>query len=150
MRLFPARQGRTVGNADVPPYRDAPAKGGAALRRADIWLAALVLLIAGGWLLARHCLTADGARAVVITEAGERFYDLHSDQELTLTGHDGIVVHMEIADGRARFSASDCPDGLCVASGWLSRTGQTAACVPARITLRIDGGNTDGVDAVAQ
>ncbi|MCL2030786.1 MAG: NusG domain II-containing protein [Oscillospiraceae bacterium] len=53
-------------------------------------------------------------------------------------GENGQIV-IRVEDGRARFAASDCPDGLCVRSGWLERPGRVAACLPNRCVLRIEG-----------
>ena len=73
------------------------------------------------------------------------------DRSLTkeLVGRDGIVLVLEIEDGKARVRESGCPDKVCVHSGWLTRSGQTAACVPAGVCVRIVGGEqtVDGVTA---
>ncbi len=49
----------------------------------------------------------------------------------------GVVLEVEGA--RVRFAASGCPDQVCVRTGWLSRPGQSAACVPARVLVTLDG-----------
>ena len=55
---------------------------------------------------------------------------------------------IEITEGGVRMKEADCPDQICVHSGWLSREGQSAACIPAGIAVKITGGQGDGVDAV--
>jgi len=42
-----------------------------------------------------------------------------------------------VSDGGAAFVCSDCPDQICVRSGFLSLPGQMAVCVPNRASLLI-------------
>lgn len=46
-------------------------------------------------------------------------------------------VRFEIKDNSIAFIESDCPDKVCVHSGYLSRPGQMAACLPNRISIQI-------------
>ena len=87
-----------------------------------------------------------GASAVITTPEGEITWDLRQDNTWELIGRDGISVVIEVMEGRIRFRSSGCPDHLCVHSGWLSREGQSAACVPAGIALRIADGAENDVD----
>lgn len=97
-----------------------------------------VLLTAGGvWLVGRS--DTAGQAAVITTPAGEQTRSLSADQSFTLTGRDGLSVSIRIADGRLCFAEADCPDQLCVRSGWLAQAGDTAACVPAGIAVRVTG-----------
>ena len=89
-----------------------------------------------------------GTRAEITTPEGVLTLSLEEDQTREITGRDGIRVVIRIEDGRACFEESGCPDQICVHSGWLSSTGQSAACVPAGVALRIIGGEDDGLDAV--
>lgn len=49
-----------------------------------------------------------------------------------------------------RVALSDCPTQDCVHTGTITRSGQSIVCLPARIIIRLEGGETDpeGVDAV--
>ena len=106
-----------------------------------------VLLLAGASFFLLIAGSRPGASAVITTPEGEITWELSRDNTWELTGRDGIPVVIEAADGRIRFYSSGCPDQICVHSGWLSRAGQSAACVPAGVALRLVGG-TQGVDAV--
>lgn len=49
-----------------------------------------------------------------------------------------------------RVEHADCPTQDCVHTGTIHREGQSIVCLPARIVIRLEGGNGDdsGVDAV--
>lgn len=56
----------------------------------------------------------------------------------------GEVV-IELSRDGARFVSSPCPDQVCVEAGLISRVGESAVCLPERVSLRITGEN--GTDA---
>ncbi|MDR1638959.1 MAG: NusG domain II-containing protein [Clostridiales bacterium] len=71
------------------------------------------------------------------------------DREFSLPGHEQVVFSLK---GNAlAFHSSDCPDQICVKSGYLNRAGQTAACLPNRLTIRVVSKkkSSDAIDAVA-
>ena len=49
-------------------------------------------------------------------------------------------------NGHIRFEKAACPDHICVNTGWIANPGQTAACLPARVLLRLEGTATGDVD----
>ncbi|MGI6621803.1 MAG: NusG domain II-containing protein [Clostridiaceae bacterium] len=56
---------------------------------------------------------------------------------------------IEAEKGRIRFSHAECPDQVCVRTGWINRPGQIAVCLPAGIIIRIEGKDTD-VDIIVK
>lgn len=48
---------------------------------------------------------------------------------------------IEVTPGKIRFIDADCPDKICVKSGWISEPGQTAACLPHKLIITIEGKN---------
>lgn len=63
---------------------------------------------------------------------------LDEGEELTFSvaGMENVIFEV-YADGSIAFVASDCPDKVCVRSGKLSRVGQSAACLPNKLILKI-------------
>jgi hypothetical protein len=111
------------------------------MKKADMILIAAVLLLAVPaalvWILPLG--GGAGQTAVVVWGNGTpaRIPLSGPDGDYAYGEHEQIVIRVE--DGRARFAASDCPDQLCVRSGWLSAPGRVAACLPNRCVLRIEG-----------
>lgn len=55
-----------------------------------------------------------------------------------------------VEKGGISFSGADCPDKLCVKSGRLSKNGDTAACVPNKVVVKIENKKEkEPFDAVA-
>ena len=95
-----------------------------------------------------------GAIRAVLTQEGKVLLTLTAEQlqaggsvELEAGGYHYRIVY---ENGRIRFAKADCPDRVCVRTGWISRSGQIAACVPGQLILRIegDGSQTMGPDDV--
>lgn len=103
-------------------------------------LFAAVVLAAAGILFALR-----GSHAAGGTLGAELIYgDDNTVQKISLdkdavydidTGY--LTVHIEVADGAARFVDSPCPDHICEGFGWLTREDQSATCLPARAVLTI-------------
>jgi hypothetical protein len=63
--------------------------------------------------------------------------DLSRDGEFNVEGFENVVF--SVKDGRVAFLKSDCPDKVCVRTGYIETVGQSAVCLPNRLTLRIMG-----------
>ena len=72
--------------------------------------------------------------------------ELAQDATAAVSGRLGESV-VEVRDGRVRFVASPCVGRHCIHSGWLSRSGQVAACLPNGVVLEVGGGERE-FDAV--
>ncbi|MDR1892728.1 MAG: NusG domain II-containing protein [Oscillospiraceae bacterium] len=66
---------------------------------------------------------------------------------LELGGEYGVTLLVE--RGAIQFRDSACRDRICVKSGVLNRIGDIAVCLPAHVSVRIEGkDDANGVDAV--
>ena len=54
----------------------------------------------------------------------------------SIPGKENVVFHL-YEDGTIAFEESDCPDQICVHSGKLHIVGQSAACLPNALILKI-------------
>ncbi len=124
-------------------------KNALGIRPGDFVLGGGVLLLAAASLLALRLLAVPGGRVEITGPEGTVSLSLSEEGRYPFTGQDGIQVLVEVQDGRVRFAESGCPDKVCVHTGWLSRAGQTAACLPAGILIKVEKADGDGVDAVA-
>ena len=111
-----------------------------------------LLVLAAGVLYLGLSLAPQGTRAIV-EKSGEVVLErdlsqLTEPETFTLEGEQNIQVTVEFSPQGAAVVASGCPDQVCVRTGTLTKAGETAVCLPARVTLRLEGGG-DSVDATA-
>lgn len=115
---------------------------------ADIILICILLVLALSVFLIVELTRREGAYVVVSVDGGEVCrYSLSEDGEFLLNGGTNTLV---ISGGEAYISEADCPDGLCVSQGRISRTGQTVVCLPNRVMLRIVGADDADVELEVQ
>lgn len=100
-----------------------------------------------------------GAAAYMLANSGaksSRAEVLHNNTVIKVIDldHDGTYaangfenVTFEVKNGAVRFSHSDCPDKICVKTGFIKNKGQSAVCLPNRLTLRITGDSDNKYDA---
>ncbi|HIZ20827.1 MAG TPA: NusG domain II-containing protein [Firmicutes bacterium] len=107
------------------------------LRRGDLFLLGGLLLAALALLGGAALFSKEGGRALLTTLQGERELSLSQDEVVEIDGSGGIHVVIRVQDGAVWFESSGCPDQICVHSGRLSRTGDTAACLPAGVVVLV-------------
>lgn len=109
-------------------------------------LLVLVLLVISFFISTSFVSSAVGNAVAVVMQDGTEI------ARIRLTGLEkpvrvpfgGDVQGMIVAEnGHVHFEEANCPDQVCVHTGWLSMPGQIAACLPARVLVRIEGELTD-------
>ncbi|HZK88502.1 MAG TPA: NusG domain II-containing protein [Anaerovoracaceae bacterium] len=73
-----------------------------------------------------------------------------NNSTFSIPGKENVVFHL-YEDGTIAFEKSDCPDQICVHSGKLHIVGQSAACLPNALILKIvpqNGYNNNQNDVV--
>lgn len=63
---------------------------------------------------------------------------LRQERRLTIAGALGVSI-IDIHDGKARFTTSPCRGKQCIHTGWLGRGGESAACLPNRVSMVVVG-----------
>ncbi len=115
-------------------------------RRADLLVIGALLLLALVLYLVIGATRTEGGVAVVRVDGVEtERHALSADGTYPLNGGSNILV---IGDGQAWLSDANCPDLLCVRQGKIHYTGQSIICLPNRLTVTVEGGESDGVDFV--
>ncbi|MBI5041970.1 MAG: NusG domain II-containing protein [Gammaproteobacteria bacterium] len=109
------------------------------LTRADV---ILLFIAAGliGWLYMALWAPDSTALEVEIWSRGQRVQTLSlaENHRIEVTGALGVSL-IEIKDAQVRFVDSPCSNKLCVHSGWQRHAGETTACLPNQVSVRILG-----------
>ena len=121
-----------------------PFPGGKA--RADLIVIAALLLLSAVLFLVLRAGREEGGVAVVRVDGAEtERHSLSVDGTFPLNGGSNILV---ISDGQCWMSEADCPDHICVRQGKIHYTGRVITCLPNRLTVTVEGGESNGVDLV--
>ena len=106
--------------------------------RRDAALLAILLAIGALLFFILRINRAEGGTAVVRV-SGQQYgsYDLHTDQEIEISGKDGGTNMLQIRDGKASITQASCPDLLCVRQGAVSRQGESIICLPNEVVVEI-------------
>ena len=113
------------------------------LKKADkIILTAIVLT---GCLIGIFCLfTGSEGAYVKVTVNGSFYgnYPLGIDGTFDINGTNRLTIK----DGYAYMEEADCPDGLCMKMGKISRNGQSVICLPNKVVVEIVDESRNKVD----
>ena len=98
--------------------------------------ALLAALFAGFWYAGGH---GTEARVMVDGKPWARL-NLFQDQDLDVPGRLGIS-RIAVRNGAVRFVDSPCTTRECVHTGWLDEGGESAVCLPNRVSVMVLGEN---------
>jgi len=109
-------------------------------KKTDVLIVIAIVLIAiGSWAIYRFTYSSKPAKAEIYYKSELiRTVDLNTGVEKRFSiPQDEHVVFLLKKDGSISFEQSDCPDKICVKTGNLNRIGESAACLPNEIILKI-------------
>lgn len=66
---------------------------------------------------------------------------------ITLDDGEGHINTVRIERGRICVEDANCPDRVCVNTGWLSSGAGPIICMPAKLVIRLEGSAAEGFDA---
>lgn len=67
------------------------------------------------------------------------------EETFSIPQNEHVIFHVN-SDGAIRFEESDCPDKVCIHAGYLNMVGESAACLPNGIVLKIVQSNNHSDD----
>jgi len=117
-------------------------------RKGDVFVFIGFILLGIG-LMVFAWFPAAGAVNVTVIHDGRTVYSgpITEDKTITVSGDYTNVIRIE--GGKVRFEESDCPGLDCVRAGWISKAGQSAACLPNKTVVLLEA-EREGVDVVAK
>ena len=112
-----------------------------------ILVVVMALLTAGSFFAGRFL--ADEGKVVIIDVNDLPVYkgDLQEDRKVTIRGLYGDVL-IQIKGGEVAVVRAECPNKVCVRTGWRSLAGESIICVPNRVLIRIVGNQTNQVRGI--
>lgn len=110
------------------------------IKKADIIIISVLILISIGFWAGYNTLNAntDAVAEIYFKSKLIKTIDLGQGIDLVFSVRENDhVVFRLFPDGSICFMKSNCPDKLCIRSGRLNLVGETAACLPNDIILKI-------------
>ncbi len=101
---------------------------------------ALILIVSSYLLLWRNAdnqhqgHTAD----IIVNQKTIMTISLRQNKTYQINGYVGLST-LVVYNGKIRFSHSACSKKYCVLAGWHQLSGDTAACLPNRVLIRVNG-----------
>lgn len=110
----------------------------------------LVLISGVFYVIYRHFYDYEDVNAVICVDGEEvSRVPLDEDREFVFDEEKGVVF--EVKGGKIRFLNSGCPDKICVKTGFISKGGQNAVCLPNRIEIKIKKDTKDDeIDGISR
>lgn len=68
-------------------------------------------------------------RRIPLNEHIKETFDVHSS--------DGSLNTIEVNNNKIRIKSADCPDQVCVLTGYISKPGETIVCLPHKVLVEI-------------
>jgi len=118
-------------------------------KKTDLIIIVALLVIAGAVYMVYHA-SQDGEDAKAEIYLESRLVQTISlsegvDRIFSVEERPAVTFHL-YEDGSIAFEVSDCPDKVCIHSGRLHIIGQSAACLPNGLVLKIVPANGDAYD----
>lgn len=118
--------------------------------RNDAILVAVLLLLGGALALFLRLTRQDGGYVSVQID-GEPVMELPLSEDARIVlGEGGHTNTLVIENGAAQVVEASCPDQICVRQGAIRYEGESIVCLPHRLVVTVEGGQTNDVDAAAR
>lgn len=124
------------------------------LTKADKWLVGVLLAAAlGGIGLNMALLSSAGAQQALVYKEGRLVQTIklrpgyHEELRLGGTERYNLVV---AENGRIAVTEADCPDQVCVRTGWVSLAPQQIVCLPYRVVIKVVSDQPPDIDDIAK
>ena len=102
----------------------------------DYILAALIVIISALPILTSDIFSDSGEKQALIYKNNTLAYTLNlsEDKEINI---DKMTIMVKA--GKIRVENSDCPQKICVNSGWISKPVEKIVCIPNKVLIEITG-----------
>lgn len=110
------------------------------LRRADVILIGVLAAVGAIAVLLLLQFSPTGSRVQVrVAGTVTASYPLNQNASYLIQGADGGTNLLILEDGTARIEEASCPDGVCIHTGRIHRSGQSIVCLPNQVVVEILG-----------
>ena len=118
------------------------------MKKKDGILILLILVVAATAYLGHQFIGGNGGNVVKVKVDGKvtGTYSLDKDQTIEINGG---TNQLRIKNGKAKMIDADCPDQLCVHQKEASKNHESIICLPYKVVVEVENGESSVFDAVA-
>lgn len=115
-------------------------------RKGDLIVIAAILIFAAAFMAWSNSKSESPQAVITVNGETVEMLDLQSVKEKIIIKPETTPEVVIVAEnGKIRFESAECEDKLCIASGILSKHGDTAVCLPAKTAITVTGSDVDAV-----
>ncbi|MFX3617313.1 MAG: NusG domain II-containing protein [Sporolactobacillus sp.] len=121
------------------------------IKRWDIIIICLLVLLSFlplgvfSYVQAKHSANSDARVAVISVDSKKVRQVMLSGntqiEKFDIRGENGDLNTIEVRKDRIRIKSANCPDQICVRTGFISKPGETIVCLPHRLVIEIQSEN---------
>ena len=108
----------------------------------------LVSLLSIAWLVVNRMGHSQEGKTAIVYHGHKMIESINLDRDGSIPILGGKMT-VGFKKGKARVLNSDCPNHICVNTGWALHAGQTIVCVPNQVVIDIESRRDQVLDAVA-
>lgn len=92
------------------------------------------------------------AAVVAVYKDNELYKEIPLDEEVEFTIKDREHINkVKVHDNGVEVTEANCPDKVCVKTGFITKPSQSIVCIPNKLNIKIiDNNSSDEIDAVVQ
>lgn len=117
----------------------------------DLIIILFVVVVSAFALMSQFVTPAEDGKVCVIRVSGQEVYEIplsDINDSITYKVDGELLVEVTVGEDGVFVKSSQCSDKLCEHTGKISRVGQSIVCLPAKVSVTIEGSNSNELDVV--
>lgn len=121
------------------------------MKRNDIILILIILLAVGAYFgITKYNESKEGELKAEIYVNKKLYETVSLNEEKTITiNQDGKINVVHVHDGGVEIEDANCPDDVCVKTGFVNTKSRGIVCIPHKVQVKIVGGDGDTIDIMS-
>lgn len=117
------------------------------MKKRDIILIAIIAIVIGQLIIINKFVNSEKADKVLVYFNNKLYQECSINDTKTISIKSGGVDNViSIHDKGVEMTHANCPDKVCVKTGFINKSGQSIVCIPHKINIKIVPADSEEVD----
>lgn len=117
------------------------------MKKRDIILIAIIAIVIGQLIIINKFVNSEKADKVLVYFNNKLYQECSINDTKTISIKSGGVDSViSIHDKGVEMTHANCPDKVCVKTGFINKSGQSIVCIPHKINIKIVPADSEEVD----